>query len=96
MTAPMPGPWRVEGDAVFAPLSRYADVRVATVRSEANAHLIAASPQLLEALEEMARFLEMGALMPRDGLVLSMRDKLNDWHRAALAALAAARGEVAP
>ena len=64
MTSHTPGPWNTQPDAVppgHVQITVYADAdgsRVATVFQEkANAHLIAAAPDLLAALEYALEFL---------------------------------------
>ena len=54
------GPWRI-GDAgatVFGPPQGLPPLIVANVRSKANAHLIAAAPDLLEAAKHLLKDLE--------------------------------------
>jgi len=67
-----PGPWhvncdgyfRIVGDAEYAPIARINGIGPA---SQANAHLIAASPDLLEALEEFVDTLGFAAIAKARG-----------------------------
>ena len=82
-----PGPWEAEGDYVFAPIVGY-DARIARVTdidSEANARLIAAAPDLLEALREA-----VGWMQHVPGIADSVGQIILDDARAAIAK---ARGE---
>ena len=74
-----PGPWEAVGNLVRSPMVQpqglskgvqIAECRDAyflshTEESKANAHLIAAAPELLEALQEMVSLVEM--VIPFDG-----------------------------
>lgn len=75
MSAPKhtPGPWGVSADGIWAVSPLNAHVRLATVTSfspmngidsRANAHLIAAAPELLEALQFAISFFDQ--LTPDD------------------------------
>jgi len=65
-----PGPWVVNGDKVSYDLDGHYDSICQIVWSEPNAHLIAAAPDLYEALDKLVdrlddiRGLEMDVLAP--------------------------------
>lgn len=98
MSAHTPGPWKLDGVmAMDSPLwivsipGEQARIEIAdySSESEANARLIAAAPDLLEALEDMV-FLADGAMAAanRDGAEYRPDEELRD----AKAAIAKARG----
>ncbi len=62
-----PGPWVLSTSAddeceveVVAPNSGWETVSPAPISSEANAHLIAAAPEMLDALESAEQFIQNG------------------------------------
>ena len=105
MTSPMKGPWRVAGKTEWkSPISGLevhgADHAVALVYAygqptEANANLIAAAPELYDALAELKRLLTgadvriLGENIATDIVASIVFDKADR-------ALARARGEVTP
>ena len=99
-TTHTPGPWRVSGYrlAVFAKLNGIKVVIADCNRtlgyseSEANARLLAAAPDLLEALKQCRLALEpYDDVKPRDWK--TDREKLAFAHQAARAAIAKATGD---
>lgn len=81
-----PGPWRVEGEGysatVFEPGGLLAQVTGDAVTRPANARLIAAAPELLEAL--LCVLTALGVENPEDDAVLAYRPLWLDSVRAAI------------
>lgn len=95
-----PGPWRYSGKYVFSNHSLYPIAEVGDIANwEANTRLIAAAPDLLEALKECLGFIcasEMDIIQTiadaeqKDGLLTAIRLL----KRKAIAAIAKAEGKV--
>lgn len=88
-----PGPWKAEYDLVEGPDGAYVAKAIIGVPREeylANARLIAAAPDLLEALENV---LDEVRFEGETGVVVVRADKANWALRAAVRAIAKARGQ---
>lgn len=79
------GPWLVSGTATINQKPKGWIASVSTVDRTANAHLIAAAPELYEALYRLVRDCEIAGLQEQAGF--------DCWISMANAALAKARGE---
>ena len=89
-----PGPWRAAGEHVFSVKGRLTVTRAnygTETEREANARLIAAAPELLEALEGNKKALEVIAVtaaeMGFDQLADIIDDRLNETNAAIVKAL---------
>lgn len=99
-----PGPWGLQKHlSVDEPMIHVCDVfwtKLATVyvdtrnmaEDEANARLISAAPELLEALQAMVGHCESGDVLIRDGLTESAHQAVHDAAIEARAAIAKALG----
>ena len=86
-----PGPWRVgdAGHTVFGPPNgNPSPETIANVRGRSNARLIAAAPEMLEALKSIADGIVMDQSKPYDHI-----DTVLAYQKLARAAIAKATGE---